>query len=64
MTTNRLDVFEFVPLKDFAQQRGVSQRTVRRWIDAQHVEAERAGPRGHWRVKVVRAHPARAGWLK
>jgi hypothetical protein len=53
------DIFEFVPVKEFAKQRGVSVRTVRRWILLRWIEAERtAGEHGQWRVKVPRVAKA------
>jgi excisionase family DNA binding protein len=50
------DIFELVTVKEYAEQRGVSVRTVRRWIVLRWIDAERtAGEHGQWRIKVPRA---------
>lgn len=55
----RDDRFEWVTVKQFAEHRGVSERTVRYWIKRRLLEAERTIEtgtyRGRWRIKVPRA---------
>ena len=49
------DLFVFITVKELADRRGVSTRTVHRWIRLEWIEAERtAGEHGQWRVKVPR----------
>lgn len=47
--------FEWIGVREYAIARGVTTRTVRRWIQRQYVEAERHGPRGKWLIKVTKA---------
>lgn len=50
------DRYEWITVKEYAQYRRVSERTVRDWIKARKVDAERnPGEHGHWRIKVPRA---------
>lgn len=39
-----------VAIKEFAALKGVTRQTVLDWIKRGYVQAERIGPRGHWRV--------------
>jgi excisionase family DNA binding protein len=48
-------IFERITVKAYAAYKGVSQRTVRRWIRKNLVDCERTGDKGHWRIKVPRA---------
>jgi excisionase family DNA binding protein len=48
-------VFERITVKAYAAYKGVSQRTVRRWIRKRLIDCERTGDKGHWRIKVPRA---------
>ena len=52
----RDDRFEWIPLKEYAADRGYNVRTVRSWIKAEQLEAKRDGPmpHGRWLVKVIR----------
>lgn len=48
-------LFEWLTVKQLAGERGVSTRTVRRWIKLGWFEAKRtADDHGHWRIKVPR----------
>ena len=49
-------LYEWIPLKAYAAERGKSPRTIRRWIRAGRLEAMRDGPMPHapWLVKVIR----------
>lgn len=42
----------FLTVKAYAAYKGVSERTVRRWIREGFIECERAGAKGHWRIPV------------
>lgn len=55
LQSTRDSIFERITVKAYAAMKGVSQRTVRRWIRQRLVECERTGERGHWRIKVPRA---------
>lgn len=52
----RDDRFEWIPLKEYAADRGVSPRTVNAWIHAGRLTARRSGemPHSPWEVKVIR----------
>lgn len=50
--------YEWIPLKAYARELGVSDKTVRRWIRHEKVTAVQHEKRGHWRIKVIR--PAKA----
>lgn len=54
--------YHWIPLKEYAIDRGYKPRTVRSWIKSGHLEAKRDGPmpRGRWLVKVIRADTAQA----
>lgn len=56
------DRYEWIPLKEYAADRGVSPRTVNTWIHAQRVTARRMGemPRSPWEIRVVKLEPARS----
>jgi excisionase family DNA binding protein len=54
--TDRDDRYEWITVKEYALYRRVTERTVRDWIKAGKLSAERtAGEHGHWRIKVARA---------
>ncbi len=48
------DLFDYMCVKQYARWKGVSSRTVHRWIRAGNLTAERAGALGHWRIAVPR----------
>lgn len=47
-------VFVLLSIKEYAQYRRVSVRTVERWLDHGDLPAERIGPHGHWRIRAWR----------
>ena len=51
------DLFDWIPLKEYAVDRGKSQRTIRRWIKLGYIEARRDGeaPYSPWLIKTFRA---------
>ena len=51
----RVELFDWITVREYARIRRVSTKTVRRWIRARLVEAERIGARGQWRIRVVPA---------
>lgn len=55
-----LNDYARLSVKQFASMRGVSERTVRRWISERKIPVERTGDRGHWRVLVRRFVPRTA----
>lgn len=54
------DDYARMSVKQFAEMRQVSERTVRRWIAEGKIAVERTGERGHWRVLVRRYTPRSA----
>ena len=55
----RADVeYEWVPLKQYARELGVSDKTVRRWIRHGKVQAIQHEKRGHWRILMPKAAKA------
>jgi excisionase family DNA binding protein len=54
--TERRELFDYLTVKQFAAYKGVSVRTVRRWIAMKWIDAKRtADEHGQWRIKVPRA---------
>jgi excisionase family DNA binding protein len=48
--------YDLLTVKEYAQMKRVTDRTVREWIKRGKIDAERtAGDEGHWRIKVRRA---------
>lgn len=51
-----LSDYEWITVKEYAQMKRVTARTVRDWIKAEKIDAERtAGDKGQWRIKIRRA---------
>lgn len=46
---------QLVTVKDYAQMKGVTEETVRRWIRKGLVPVERTGPRGWYRIIIQEA---------
>jgi excisionase family DNA binding protein len=46
------DDYEWVTLKQYARELGVSDKTVRRWIRHGKVVAVQHERRGHWRIRI------------
>lgn len=50
----REEACEWIPLKQYALEYGVCDKTVRRWIRIGKVTAKQHAKRGHWRIKVLK----------
>lgn len=57
---------QLLTVKEYAELKRVTRRTVERWIKAGLVKAERIGTHGHWRITdcglAVKARPTSHAW--